>query len=147
MDDNCWQIEGLIASINSPCVCCGHLGECTIRLGYTPFLTTIVFRRVDSVWGPTSDIRVEVTSSNSRGVTGGEIVGRSKNWCESINSPCVRHGRLGECTISLRYALFITAIAFRRVGSAWGPTIINARIMIFAFNLPLVFIKVPIKNH
>ena len=40
----------------------------------------------------------------------------------SINSPCVRRGRLGECTIRLGYASFLTTIAFRRFGSAWGPT-------------------------
>ena len=36
----------------------------------------------------------------------------------SINSPCVCRKRLDECTIRLGYALFLTAIAFRRVGSA-----------------------------
>ena len=41
----------------------------------------------------------------------------------SINSPCVRLRRLGECTIRLEYRHFLTTIAFRRVGSAWGPTI------------------------
>ena len=35
----------------------------------------------------------------------------------SINSPCVRRGRLGECNIRLGYAPFLTAIAFRKVGS------------------------------
>nr|CAN68154.1 hypothetical protein VITISV_040298 [Vitis vinifera] len=43
-----WKIGGLAASINSPCVRRGRLGECTIRLGYAPFLTTIAFRRVGS---------------------------------------------------------------------------------------------------
>ena len=46
---NCWQIRGLAASINSPCVRRGRLGECTIKLGYALFLTTIVFRRVGNV--------------------------------------------------------------------------------------------------
>ena len=41
----------------------------------------------------------------------------------SINSPCVRRGNLGECTIRLEYTSFLQAIAFRRVGSAWGPTV------------------------
>ena len=41
-----WQIGGLAASINSPCVRRGCLGECTIRLGYAPFLIAIGFRRV-----------------------------------------------------------------------------------------------------
>ena len=45
----CWQIRGLAASINSPCVRRGRLGECTIRLGYAPFLQAIAFRRVGSV--------------------------------------------------------------------------------------------------
>ena len=31
---DCWQIEGLAASINSPYVRRGRLGEYTIRLGY-----------------------------------------------------------------------------------------------------------------
>ncbi|RVW51651.1 hypothetical protein CK203_066707 [Vitis vinifera] len=31
---DCWQIGGLAASINSPCVRRGRLGECTIRLGW-----------------------------------------------------------------------------------------------------------------
>ena len=43
---SCWQIGGLVASINSPCVRHGCLGECTIRLGYAPFLIAIGFRRV-----------------------------------------------------------------------------------------------------
>ena len=42
---DCCQIGGLAVSINSPCVRRGRLGECTITLGYAPFLTTIVFRR------------------------------------------------------------------------------------------------------
>ncbi|KAL6327269.1 hypothetical protein AAG906_017826 [Vitis piasezkii] len=46
---DCWQIGGLAASINSPYVRRGHLGECTIRLGYAPFLQAIAFRRVGSV--------------------------------------------------------------------------------------------------
>ena len=29
--------EGLVASINSPCVRRGRLGECTIKLGYSPW--------------------------------------------------------------------------------------------------------------
>ena len=45
----CWQIGGLAASINSPCVRRGRLGECTIKLGYASFLTTIAFMRVGSV--------------------------------------------------------------------------------------------------
>ena len=32
---------------------------------------------------------------------------------------------MGECTIRLGYAPFLIAIAFRRVGSAWGPTDLN----------------------
>uniref|UniRef100_F6GX04 Uncharacterized protein n=1 Tax=Vitis vinifera TaxID=29760 RepID=F6GX04_VITVI len=32
------NIGGLAASINSSCVRCGHLGECTIKLGYAHFL-------------------------------------------------------------------------------------------------------------
>ena len=43
-----WQIGGLATSINSHCVHRGCLDECTIRLGYVPFLTAIVFRRVGS---------------------------------------------------------------------------------------------------
>ena len=50
---DCWQIGGLTVSINFPCVRRGCLGECTIRLGYGPFLTAIAFRRVGSAWGPT----------------------------------------------------------------------------------------------
>ena len=53
---DCWQIEGLAVSINSPCVRRGHLGECTIRLGYAPSLKAIAFRRVGSAWGPTQAI-------------------------------------------------------------------------------------------
>ena len=70
----CWQIGGLAASINSPCVRRGRLDECTIRLGYASFLTTIVFRRVGSARGPTSAIRAEVTGSNLRDVTGGGLL-------------------------------------------------------------------------
>ena len=79
----CWQIGGLAASINSPCVRRGRLGECTIRLGYAPFLTAIAFRRVGSTRGPTSGIRADVTGSNPRGVAGGEIVVRSEGWPRS----------------------------------------------------------------
>ena len=50
---NCWKIGRLSVSINSPCVRCGRLGECTIRLGYAPFLQAIAFRRVGCSWGPT----------------------------------------------------------------------------------------------
>ena len=35
----------------------------------------------------------------------------------SINSPYVRCGHLGECTIRIEYASFLTATPFRRVGS------------------------------
>ena len=31
---------------NTTCVRRGHLGECTIRVGYAPFLIEIAFRRV-----------------------------------------------------------------------------------------------------
>ena len=34
--------------------CRGRLGECTIRLGYVPFLTTIAFRSVSSIRGSTT---------------------------------------------------------------------------------------------
>ena len=74
----CWQIRGLVASINSSCVHRGRLSECTIRLEYVHFLIVIAFRRVGIASGPTSGIRVEVTGSNPKGVVGGEIVGRSE---------------------------------------------------------------------
>ena len=49
------KLEGWLCPL-TPFVfeCHGCLGECTIKLGYVPFLTTIVFKRVDSVWGPIS---------------------------------------------------------------------------------------------
>ena len=71
---DCWQIGGLAASINSPCVHRGRLGECTISLGYAPFLTAFAFRRVGNVWGHTSGIRAEVMGSNPRGVVGGRLL-------------------------------------------------------------------------
>ena len=40
----------------------------------------------------------------------------------SIYSPCVRCEHLGECTIRIGYASFLQVIAFRKVGSARGPT-------------------------
>ena len=67
-------------SINSPCVRRERLGECIIKVGYAHFLTVIAFLRVGSAWGPTSGIRAEVTGSNPRGVTRGEIVDRSEGW-------------------------------------------------------------------
>ena len=68
IDDWYLQIKGLVAFINFPCVRRGRLGECTIRLGYMSFLTTITFMRVGRAWGPTSGIKVKVTGSNPRGV-------------------------------------------------------------------------------
>ena len=73
----------VFASINSPCVRRGHLGECIIKIRYAPFLTSIAFKRIGSTWGPTSGIRVKVTSSNPMGVVGGEIVGRLEGWLRS----------------------------------------------------------------
>ena len=109
-------------SINSICVRRGPLGECTIRLGYTSFLTAIAFKRVGSAWGPTSDIKVEVMSLNLKGVAREENCWQIEGLTMSINSPCVSYGRLGECTIRLGYMHFLTTIAFRKVGSIWGPT-------------------------
>ena len=130
-----WEYLLLLASVGRPEVwscpstlivfkCCGHLSECTIRLRYVHFLTAIDFRNIDSTWGPTSGIRVKVTSSKPKGVVRGEIVDRSKGWSRlSISLVLKCHGRLGECTIRLEYTHFLTVIAFRRVGSAWDPTI------------------------
>ena len=131
----CWQIGGLAESINSTYVRHGHLGECTIRLGYAPFLTTIAFRRVGSTWGPTSGIRAMFMGLNPRDVARREDCWQIGRLAISINSPCVHHGRLGECTIRVRYAPFLTAIAFRKVGSAWGPT------PIFGSPLSCIFIR------
>ena len=104
--------------------CREHLGECGIRLGYTSFLTTIVFKRVGSSWGPISSIRTEVTSLNHKGVIRGEIVGRSEGWsCPSTFLVFECCECLGECTKRLGYAYFLISIVFRRVGSVWGPTI------------------------
>ena len=54
-----------------------------------------------------------VSEPRSRVRTPGVLLGVA-----SINSPCVRRGRLGECTIRLGYMPFLQAIAFRRVGNA-----------------------------
>ena len=69
-----------------------------------------------------SGIGAKVMGSNPKGVVGGGDCWQIRGLAVSINSPCVRRGRLGECTISLGYAPFLTAIAFRRFGSASGPT-------------------------
>ena len=77
----CWQIGGLATSINSSCVRCGCLDECTIRLWYAPFLTAIAFRTIGSVWGPTSGIKVEVTGLNPRDVAKGRLLADQKIGC------------------------------------------------------------------
>ena len=56
---------------------------------------------------------------NTRGVVGREIVGKSNDW--SLLSTLLVfecHRRFDECTIKLGYAPLLTAITFRRVGSA-----------------------------
>ena len=116
--------------------CRGHLGECTIRLGYAPFLTTIVFKRVDSAWGPTSDIRAEVMGFRTQGCCWGEDCWQIEGLAVSINSSIFEcHGRLGECTIRLGYAPFQTTIAFRRVDIAWGRTKSFMASVSFSFEL------------
>ena len=62
--EDCWQIGGLAVSINSSIFeCHRRLGECTIRLGYAPFQTTIAFRRVDIAWGRTKSFMASVSFS------------------------------------------------------------------------------------
>ena len=70
----------------------------------------------------------------------------------SINSHCVCHGHLGECTIRLGYVFFLTAIAFRRVGSAWDPRVMTKRsyiieityICMHQLQRLLIFLDIPI---
>ena len=54
---------------------------------------------------------------NPRGVAKGGDCWQIKELAASINSPCVRRGRLGKCTIRVGYASFLTAITFKIVGS------------------------------
>ena len=50
-----------------------------------------------------------------------ESVGRSEGWpCPSTPLMFKCRGHLGEYTIRLGYAFFLTLIDFRRVGNAWG---------------------------
>ena len=56
--------------------------------------------------------------SNPRDVAGGEIVGRLEGWSRPSTPRMFKCcERFGECIIRLRYAFFLIAIDFGRVGS------------------------------
>lgn len=61
------------------------------------------FRRVGSIWGLTSSIRVDVTDSNPKDVLGRRLT----DWKLAMSINCFVfecHGHLDECTIRLGYA-------------------------------------------